>query len=276
MATLASRLKVAALCWLLTAGAGASGATLGRVYSADPDRQAPIWLAAEEALLTDAGPLRWELFAPDEASRLRRYLEDTELARSQSESERPTFETPVSRVESDLCPVVTVTTSPPALEHGHDGLAELIRGARAAVSGRISDITPGFFMGRPALLLTLVVDAHASRNIDPTQPARVVYSDASFQAGGELYCGTSFKHAPRPEVGDEIVVLSQYGPEQGTELFRPSQQEIALARPSGELLLPLNLAADDELVGVATVRDLRAKIELGWRLWRSAEGSGER
>ena len=271
----ACAVALALLATMAVAGESRAAAPASdRIYSNLEERIEPIWVSAEEAVVGVS--LRQDLFAPHERATLELHSLEVEriLEGVPSFNGHDLVGATGQLIEPEACPAIHSAYVSPVFETGKDGLVEAISSAKAAVSGQIVEITPGFFLGAPSLLLGVAVDEDSRGLAQPLELHHVVYREASFMAGGTPYCGAVERDARRPAIGDEILVFSQSRAlDREGLMFAPTDAELVLANALGALLLPPNLAADDELVGVRTISQLRAKLRHGWASLRAKGGA---
>lgn len=219
--------------------ANASESLTKKGYSFLDERSEPIWVSAEEAVVGVA--LRREMFAPDEREALEDYSRDVEQALdglrtfNEHELNGPTGQL----IDRAACSAILSAYAHTAFETGKEGLVDAIASAHAAVSWRVVDITPGFFLAAPSLLLSVETDDSSRGLTEQSQLLYVVYPEASFLAGGAPYCGAVLREPRSPTIGQQIVVLARTGPQDREGLiFAPTDAEIVLADDDGALLLP--------------------------------------
>jgi hypothetical protein len=179
----------------------------------------------------------------------------------------PVFARRISRVDWTSCLTLSVVTAGSAFRGSGGGLPDAIVGAEQIVSGRISGITLGFFAGDGGLLLEIALEPRASRGLDSAEVAWVVYTNAAFHIDGKVLCTRrSGEWAADPEIGHEIVLLTQQGELWDTGLVGAYAEEVILATPAGEVLLPPNFTTEESRPATGTIDDLRERIAEGWEV----------
>lgn len=229
-------------------------------YSNLPEtaRTAPIWVSAEQAAEgVGTNELRWDLFSSTDTDRLRSTLPYLRLETGQERRG-------VVPIEEEDCIVQLARHWPRSVAPPHDGLLDLLLGAKAVFSGTITAITPGFLFGAPVSMLTVSLDDKSviAEAYTPSPRIYVPYPQARFAIGGLAFCTP--EQEAQPEVGYRIFVFPQFGPADREGLVVTGGTEvIVFADEEGHLLLPENLQRDGEMTGTVSYSELERKIGLG-------------
>jgi hypothetical protein len=222
------------------------------VYMAAGPRTEPIWVAAEAAA-TPTKELNWGLFTPSEAETLGGVIsKQRREATAKSSSECATvFGAPV---------VERVNPKP------NQSFKDLKTHAIGAYSGRVVNVTQGFFDGLPSSLLQVQVEnrLRAANSVHQDE-LWVVYPYARFQVGDVKFC-TGVASMDRPEIGDRILVFLYNPPlDAGRKLVVPEPQEIIFQKSQGGLRLPRELEGDAELGTARTLSQIERSLAAEFR-----------
>lgn len=216
--------------------------------STNPNRHAPLWVAASTAVTPD-GKLAREHFESYELRMLQRTRE----------GKRPKVSS------NDISPERSCFGESPAEIAAPSGSLKDLANARTIIEGEVTGRTVGFFDGRPGALLSVRVERTVQREKAFFIPAEVLvyFPEADFTVGDESYCIRPATHPARPRIGDRIVVFA-YGPPvdtTGRVLYVQASMHLIFETADGRLLPPVALRKELALLGLGSIADVMGRLE---------------
>ncbi|HBL28697.1 MAG TPA: hypothetical protein DD490_17820 [Acidobacteria bacterium] len=240
---------------MTAAGPGAPGL----IYLKAGPRVAPVWVSAQEAAASEPGDLRWPLFVEADQSKLRRFMAESERLRAEQRNR--------GAGESDLdCPIVLSAGDEDRIDpKPNRSFSDLTEQALAIYSGRVEEISPGFFSGLPSsLLLVSVKEELRASDLVARDGLLIPYSFARFKAGGATFCGGG-AGMYQPKRGDQVLVFIYDPPlDAAGTLVYPRSPEIFFQSSDGRLIIPEPLKADRDVAAAGSLESLEDLLR--WKL----------
>jgi hypothetical protein len=205
-----------------------------RIESHLPDRGAPVWVSAEQAI-DERGGVATELFAP---------LERT-LLQQQLSGERSRRRAGLLGSPGDPCRGATGMFAEYYVDH--PGLGDLVTYSEVAFSGTVRGSRPGFYRGQPRHLYRVEVDEVwlDVGNLHPGTTVFVAFEEAQIRVGDDWLCVRGPRYPARPMPGKRILVFSHHGPWGDQPVFSPMDVELFFEAKDG-LSVPGHLVAQLE------------------------------
>ena len=256
------RLSKAALLFALTSAAG--GLFMGSeaeklipdfFFSSVKDRESPIWVSAGQARTPD-GHINWKLFSAAEQDSLRRTLISMERVRAQEQPKSLSLSQTSGneQVRDENCALYQETFYHASEGPVAPGFIGLVKSARRILSGSVSGVSQGFFMGSPASILRLDVSQTWKADAGfPPGDIYAVYPFARFAIGGDAFCAGSPGSVVPPRVGQRVLAFITSAPlGQKSTLTYIEPKMLIIEGPGGKVFLPRALRQDPELAPAQT------------------------
>lgn len=215
-------------------------------------RVEPVWVSAEEAADPETGDLRRQLFSESDRGNLRRFVAESERVKEEQKSR--------GVQGSDLdCPIFLSTPDESRIEpKPNRSFSDLAEQALAIYSGRIEDISQGFFSGLPSSLLQVkVTEAFRSSDLVAREEVLIPHPFARFKAGESTFCGGSAEMY-RPVTGDQVLVFIYDPPlNVARTLIHPRSPELFFQTAAGgRLVIPEPLKTDTDIAVAGSLEGL--------------------
>ena len=225
----------------------------------------PVWVS-ERSAVTQEGYFRWELFSEISKGILTSYLENQERERGRSTSPgnspaQSLLQSPNRRVD---CQAFFSRPEPHYLESKrHDSLKELAENSLLIVTGRVSEITQGFYAGFPTSLITIEDPKFLKRPVEftATTVAYVSFPHAAISAGGHSFCTHESSFPDRPESGDRLLMFA-YEINERTDplILEPFASGLILERPFSGLEISDDLHDDLLLSSLRRMDEVESQL----------------
>lgn len=215
-----------------------------------PKRGVPQWVA-EGHLLDARGQVRWELFTPEEASRLRTVMEKGR--RSREESGRP--------VDDPGCDMSVIDSGFPS--SGPPSLRTFWEESPIVVLGEVAGSRPGLHLGSPVRLFEVSVERvfkpqTAGWNVSTVF---VPIPGAKVRLDGVDFCSRLPRERAPLQQGTRMLVFTQFEASPAVPLLRTHPDRILFELPDGSVDAPDYLHES----GVPVTLDAIVELLEGWR-----------
>ena len=233
-----------------------------KLLSRDPSAP-PVWVSAEAAT-TAAGEIDWEILGERAHQMYQGVLQSTPflLSKPPGDSSPPEYDPDSSGLTPECVQYGAAFYD--SLERGPDDTFQgVLKNAPAIVRGRITDLTPGFYKGDPATLLTVEVEKflRRSRQFSRQRVIYVVYPYARFGIGDVNFCKQDSSFPYRPALEDRIMLFPYGSPgDASQQLVRPDSRELIFESTGGRLVLPKAFASNPESTRPLSLGGIEEKL----------------
>lgn len=230
------------------------------IHSRNGD-SAPLWVSAKAAT-TPGGGIDWDLLGERARVIYQSVVQNVPRLMVEEPGSQPKYDPDSSGLRPECVYYGSAHfdyVNPPSDET----LADVIKNAQAVMRGRITEITPGFYLGEPNSLLTVSVDRkiRSSRHFSVGNSFYIVYPKARFNIGDTNFCKHDSRFPYSPQVGDQVLILPFQGPQgEGFRLIQPGPVELIFETEQGELILPKKFVSTASAEKFTSLRDIEVKM----------------
>jgi hypothetical protein len=214
-------------------------------------RVLPVWVSAEELATSEKGSLQ-RLFSESDLNTLRSFVAENKRLREEQKSRGAQEPTP------DCLNSLSTSDEDRMNPKPNRSFSDLTEQAIAIYSGRIEEVSTGFFSGIPSSLLRVKVsETFRSSPLVASGEVLVPYPFAQFKVGDSMFCGGRFGMY-QPRAGDKVLVFI-YDPPLNAEgtLVYPRSPEIFFQTSAGRLIVPDLLKTDRAISAAANIDNLK-------------------
>jgi len=234
--------------------------------SSGDDYKEPIWVSGEAFAKTGTEP-DWSLLGVNTRSSVETLLDlqkdQSRIRREKASGSRTELKKEVAAAE---CSSSVVTSGPSSGNAPTESFLDLLRHSTGIYSGKVTGVTPGFFLGAPASLLRVEVDRVFKEGsaYQGTTELYVYHPFARFALGPYVFCSGANDHVFEPEIGGKVLLFVD-GPPLDKEglLVTPKREQIFYESAEGKLVLPERLRTDDELFPTRSLREIEKLVGRG-------------
>lgn len=230
----------------------AIGETMPQIlYTSDPDREYPIWVAAEAAFRSP-GELDSDLIPPVGLDSFRRFMGYLDL------------------MQGDC---IVIERHPPLRINPPDrsSIEKLVSSSDFIVRGRVAGTAIGLSAGgAPATLVKIIPEEFLIGGYEGRTEYYVLFPIGRLELPGLDLCATKIGYSQRPSLGDELVLFVPYRLTPGASVLDTYGSEgILRISKDGEVELPYRLTEEslsgEEVSRERILREVRKAARRGQR-----------